>query len=374
VKTTLFLVLALCSCTALFAESSAEEIFSHGEQRLAEKNWKSAAKEFASAAEAKKNYWEAYCKWGIALYNQGHIFEAVTKFKEAVAMNPRYTEAWYNLGMGFENINNEIKIKDDDKAKKKIAKTQVIDAVAAYRQALAITPMNDERSVADSHYRLGVLLRDMELAKKGGTATPNMKEPMTELEAAVSMFPDFPEARNELGRVYDIIGRYAEAIDQYSKAIQGHAYFAQAYSNRGVAWWHDGNWDNALADCRQAVEIDPRFAGGHYNFGEVVFARVQEIKSDKKSSLVHPEVQKAIDEYTLATRIDPTFMAAWAGLGKAYRAYHDFENAQKTYEHILQLDKRDKEAKQALKDMKLEQKELLKHIPKEYQSEGLLKK
>src|SRR5205814_1581310 len=124
------------------------------------------------------------------------------------------------------------------------------------------------------------------------------------------------------------------------KAIEGHKYYAEAYSNRGVAWWHDGNWDNALADCRTAVEIDPKFAGGHYNFAEVVFARVQTLSANGDTAVVHQEVEKAIDEYTAATELDPAFMDAWLGLGRAYRAYHDYDKAIQTYEKVLAEDKR----------------------------------
>jgi tetratricopeptide (TPR) repeat protein len=372
----LSLVLCAWLCAGpLLAESSAEEVFSQGEQRLAEKDWKGAAKQFSQAAELRKNYWEAYNKWGVALYNQGDVFDAVVKLKEAVAMDPRFTEAWYNLGMGYENLDNDRKLKGDDKAKKKLEKTQFEQAVQAYRKALEIDPMNDERAVADSHFRLGVLLRDMELKKPA--AEQNFKEPISHLEAAVRMFPDYPEAHNELGRIYDIIGRYPEAIDEYGKAIQGHAYYAQAFSNRGIAWWHDGNWDNALADCRKATEIDPKFAGGHYNLAEVVFARVQEIKakkSDKDFALVHPEVQKAVDEYSMATQVDPTFTAAWLGLGKAYRAYFDFDKANDAYQHVLSMDKRNAEAKQSLKDIKAEQKAFVNHVPKQYQNSEMVPK
>ncbi len=348
----------------LAAEPDAKEVFARGEQKQAERDWKGAAKLFEKAVEMEKNYAEAWNNWGETLYNQGLIFEGVSKFKHALAINPRYTQAHYNLGQGFENLHLDKRLEHDEKGRKKVAKTQFQQAIAAYRKALAVTPMNDEKAVIDSHFRLGVVLRDEELKKE--KKDQNFKEASEHLETAVRMQPDYPEAHNELGRVYDIIGRYPEAIEEFGKAIRGHEYFSQAYTNRCVAWWHDGNWDNALADCRHAVEIDPRFAGGHYNMAEVVFARVQELKSDKDRALVHIEVEKAIDEYQAAVKIDPKFIDAWFGLAKAYRAYHDFDKAEKTYEHILKLDKRQKGAKQGLKELKVERKKYLDHIPKEY--------
>jgi tetratricopeptide (TPR) repeat protein len=364
-KIHLILGLAMVLGSQAFADADAKEIFGRGEQMLSEKKWKDAGEQFQKAIDLEKNYAEAWNHLGECLYNQGDIFAAIEKFKNAIEINPRYTSALYNLGMGFENINNEKRIKGDDKTIKKLAKTQFQQAVEAYRKALNILPVNDELAVANSHYRLGTVLRDLEESKD--PKDQNYKEAIAQLEAAIAMIPDFPECRNELGRTYDIIGRYPEAIDQYTKAIQGHKYYAQAYSNRGVAWWHDGNWDNALADCRQAVEIDPRFAGGHYNFAEVVFARVQVLTANGDSAVVHEEVEKAIDEYTAATVLDPSFKGAWLGLGRAYWAYHDYDKAQATYTKVLEMDKKDKTAKQAIKDMKAEQKTYVSHIPKAYQ-------
>lgn len=369
-----------------YGTPDAKEAYARGEQLLSEKKWKDAAHEFEHAIELEKNYAEAYNRLGEAEFNQGDIFDAVEKFKEAIKINPRYTAALYNLGMGYENLHLENKlytslkavkaktlgVKDkrfyqpDDKTIKKIAKTQFALAVEAYTKAIHVAPMNDEKAVADSHYRLGTVLRDLELKKDKGAQ--NYHDAIEHLEAAIAMVPDYPECRNELGRTYDIIGRYPSAIDQYTKAIEGHKYYAQAYSNRGVAWWHDGNWDNALADCRQAIEIDPKFPGGHYNFAEVVFARVQTLSANGDTAVVHQEVEKAIDEYTVAKNLDPDFKDAWLGLGKAYRAYHDYDKAKETYEHVLADDKRDKTAKQALKEIKAELKAYVNHIPKQYQS------
>jgi tetratricopeptide (TPR) repeat protein len=229
---------------------------------------------------------------------------------------------------------------------------------------------------------LGVLLRDdamaaVEAAEAAGLkADPdkaNLKEAMEHLEEANRLNTDFPEARNELGRLYDIIGRYPEAIAQYDKAIQGHSQYAEAYSNRGVAWWKAGNWDRALEDTRKATEIDPQFAGGHYNFAEVVFARVQELRQDGTAglrSVIHQEAQKAVDEYRIATELDPDLMPAWYGLAKAYHGYFDFDNAAKTYQAILDKDKRQKRAKALLKEVVKEQKAFTSHIPKQYRDDA----
>jgi|GEM_PF-6058884 len=347
--------------------------------------WASAEGHFRDAVGLKPDYADAWDKLGQAQFNQEKVFDAVTSLKHAVVIDPRLTEAWYDLGFALENLDGEKKIKADDKTRKKLGRTEVADAIAAYRQALAVDPVNDVPSVANAQFRLGVLLRDEAVkaaeAVQAASLTPsaalmpdqaNLKEAMGHLEEAVRLVPDFPEAHNELGRIYDLIARYNEAIDQYTLAINGQKDYAEAYSNRGVAWWKAGNWDKALEDCRKATEIKPDFAGGHYNFAEVVFARVEELRlkgGDSDRSIIHPEAKKAVDEYSMATRLDPDMMAAWYGLAKSYHGYFDYANAEKTYAKIVEMDKRQKQAKALLKEVQKEEKAFVSHIPKQYRDD-----
>jgi tetratricopeptide (TPR) repeat protein len=347
------------------------------------RNWSGAESAFRDAVRLKTDYAEAYDKLGESLFNQGKVFDAVTQFRLSVAIDPRLTVAWYDLGYGYENLDGDVKVKDDAKTRKKLMRTEVDQAIVAYQKALEVSEGNDLASRVNSHFRLGVLLRDRALAAwdaahpEASTAPgapldmdkANLKEAMLHLEAANELNKDFPEARNELGRLYDVIGRYPEAIEQYDKAIRGDKNFAEAYSNRGVAWWKMGKWDRALEDERKAVEVDPNFAGGHYNFGEVVYAHVEELRlngKDSERSVIHLESQKAVEEYTLATKLDPKFMAAWYGLAKAEEGYFDFAAAEKTYNQILAMDSRQHKAKKLLKDLQKQEKSYLSHIPKEY--------
>lgn len=383
-RLTLAAALLAVAAPSFADDASAVQAYGKGVDRLQAGDWSSAESRFRAAVRLKPDYAEAYDKLGQSLFNQDEEMEAVTDFKISVAIDPRLTAAWYDLGMGFENLDKDRRLKDDDKTRQRLRKTEDDDAIAAYRMALEVQPGNDITAEADSNYRLGVLLRDKAMkvwdlahgAAPGGPAVAapslenaNLKEAMLHLEAANSLNTSFPENRNELGRLYDIIGRYPEAIEQYDQAIVERPGFAAAYSNRGVAWWKSGNWDRALADTLQATRLDPDFAGGHYNFAEVLFAHVQELRiSDTGTdrSVIHLEAGKAIDEYELATELDPTLMPAWYGLAKAYRAYFDFEDAQKTYNKILDMDKRQHQAKLQLKDMLKQEAAFTDHIPRDY--------
>jgi tetratricopeptide (TPR) repeat protein len=320
------------------------EIYSEGRGLMSEHKWSAAAKKFDRAIEEKKDFAEAYDMKGLCLFNDGKTADAVTQWKHAVYINPRLTAALLHLGRGFEAL------KKDDKA------------TEAYERALGIEPMVDEGSVTEAHFYLGLLLKRLAIKKFGDKA--DLAPAISHLEKAVALDADYSEAHNELGRCYYLIARYPEAIEQYTLAIKTNKEYAEAWSNRGVAYWADGNWDLALSDCRHAVEIDPAFGGGHYNLAELYYARVQKLQSQDKASLIHEEAKKSIDEYQLAVGYEPKNAIFWMGLAKACKGYHDFDSAIKAAEQVLKIEKGNKEAKKFIADIKKEQKSFVDHMPK----------
>jgi tetratricopeptide (TPR) repeat protein len=282
--------------------------------------------------------------------------------------------------------------------------------MAMYRRAIEITPENDRPIVALSHFRLGLLLKYEALNGKDPRHA-ELQPAIDEVEKCLKIATDFAEGHNELGRLYDLIGRYPAAIEQFDLAIKFHKNYAEAFSNRGVAFWHDGNWDNALRDCLRATELDNQFAGGHYNFAEVLFypaelngtwritvegspenhAAVASVMGEYSRALArkpkdltataatyHGEVVKAIDEYRQAVAlfkqaapsrphtlgVDPDYVQAGLGLARAEYAYHDYDKAEEAWKAVQKLEKDNQEAKAGLAQIKKDRAFLKEHLPK----------
>ena len=51
--------------------------------------------------------------------------------------------------------------------------------------------------------------------------------------------------------------RYAEAVRLAARLIQDSPWIAEAWCQRGTANYHLGNYDAAIRDCHQALEINP---------------------------------------------------------------------------------------------------------------------
>jgi tetratricopeptide (TPR) repeat protein len=67
------------------------------------------------------------------------------------------------------------------------------------------------------------------------------------------------EQREMLGRVIDLNEerRHAEAARLATELLRSFSGFAEAWCQRGIAHYHLGQYDAAIRDCHEALEINP---------------------------------------------------------------------------------------------------------------------
>jgi tetratricopeptide (TPR) repeat protein len=80
-------------------------------------------------------------------------------------------------------------------------------------------------------------------------------------------------AHNNLGSVFDRLGRLPDAIGEYEEALRLKPDFAEAHYNLGIALVRLGRLPEAMGHWEQALRIKPDFAQVHYNLG-VALARL----------------------------------------------------------------------------------------------------
>ncbi|MBS1854875.1 MAG: tetratricopeptide repeat protein [Acidobacteria bacterium] len=136
------------------------------------------------------------------------------------------------------------------------------DAIAAWRQAIAIRPadalaqnslgtallMTGRRKEAGAHLQLGAELK---------------------LRAAVVAHPADGAARRNLGRLLLERGRVDEAVANLRQAVELDPASAPAHTDLGAALLRQGKLDDARAQLRRAIALDPRYAPALYNLGLV---------------------------------------------------------------------------------------------------------
>ncbi len=164
-------------------------------------------------------------KQGVELGNQGKFDDAVAKFSEAVAAEPRFWQAYLKLGQALEAqfrwpealacYVTSVQVSDKLKAKSalprdflgKLYRKMGIPAMAAeaHRAALKL----DSKYVR-GHYELGLDLNEMKA----------YTEAIAEFETAIQKEPDFVRAQVTLGHTLLVVEHVNRAIDAYEKALK----------------------------------------------------------------------------------------------------------------------------------------------------------
>ncbi len=121
-----------------------------------------------------------------------------------------------------------------------------------------------------------------------------LADAIAELNRALQLQPDFPEAENNLGKALALQGHPAEAAQHFAKATLGLRLPRErglAYFNLGSAFGQLGQYTPALAAYTQATQLLPEYAPAHNMRGLALAAQGR--------------YKEAIVEYEIALKIDP---------------------------------------------------------------------
>ena len=127
---------------------------------------------------------------------------------------------------------------------------------------------------------------------------------------------------------YGKLRRYEEALADCSKAIELDPKLAEAWSNRGLIYRKLGQLDKALADYSKAIDLDPKRATAWSNRGAIYCDHLA-------------QYHKAIAHFSKAIELDPKRASAWYNRGVAYRKMGQLEKAVADWSKAIELDPKD---------------------------------
>jgi lipoprotein NlpI len=123
------------------------------------------------------------------------------------------------------------------------------------------------------------------------------------------------------------LGNYERAIADYDEAIQLNPEFAAAYRNRGESYLRLGHFDRAVVDQTRAIYLDPSDATAFYGRGNAYY--------------LSGETDLAIADYDAAIVLDPGYAFAYNNRGSAYGGKGDLEKAIANYNDAVRLQPKD---------------------------------
>jgi len=149
---------------------------------------------------------------------------------------------------------------------------------------------------------------------------------------------------------------YQAAIENYSNAINAFDEYPPAYYGRGLAYFNQGNMDNARLDFERAISLEPDYFEAYYALGMIDMKKEAFTKAirnfDKCLTISNafPEAyyarasswynlgkyDKALVDYNKTIQIQPSYSLAYYGRGITYkqqgmkgRAIEDLEQYKK---------------------------------------------
>ncbi len=186
-----------------------------------------------------------------------------------------------------------------------------------------------------SHYGRGAYERALQAFNKAADLLPETPRLLGERWAALFFYR---------GNAYADLGQYEQAIADYNQAIQINPQDAEAYNNRGIAYADLGQYEQATADYNQALQINPQLAEAYYNRGNAYYDLGQ--------------YEQAIADYTQAIQINPQLAKAYHNRGVTYAHLGQYEQAIADFKQALVLCKSPNVCQAAQKGLKAAQQAL----------------
>ena len=158
-------------------------------------------------------------------------------------------------------------------------------AIADYTQAIKLAPNDVETYMARAFFY--------------GVGSP--EKAIADYTQAIKVSPKNPEPHARIGHLLARQGKHDEAIKAFTQSIQVIADPSSAYTlydDRGLSYHANGNYQKAIADFNQSIQLEPMNASGHYYRGlsYKALGQKQEAIADFKRVLEvdkeHPEAEE----------------------------------------------------------------------------------
>lgn len=174
--------------------------------------------------EKDKNNTTAWFMRGINFKENGDTSRAVNDFRSAIEADPKYYNAYMQLGIIFQAKNDPL-------------------AEGYFNNAIQINPKSEE-----ALYGRGLWYQDHN----------QLDNAIKDYTAITLINTKNKNAHFNLGYIHHIMLKvYPEAIKHYTRAIESDPRYTEAYYNRGLCYEAVGNLAAAAGDYKQALMLRP---------------------------------------------------------------------------------------------------------------------
>jgi protein O-mannosyl-transferase len=177
-----------------------------------------AIQQFRQALQLQPEYTDALNNLGRALLTKGHPQEAIEHLQQALLLKPDFLETELNLGNAFIQVDRPQ------------------DAIQHFEIALRLIPDD-----ANTHDHLGIAY----------LLAGRLSDAARQFQRTLQINPNNFDACNNLAWILATSPREemlnpAQAVELAKKALELNPAFTAAYNTLGVAYYRSGNWQSAI--------------------------------------------------------------------------------------------------------------------------------
>jgi tetratricopeptide (TPR) repeat protein len=288
--------------------------------------WQDSVALWQHALDAMPANYYAHNALGLEFGKQGRDSEAMEQFVEASRLAPGFPNSHNNLGQLLA------------------ARGRSDDAIAEYRKALDLAPdylpahINLGNALLKSGRAAEAVQQDAEAVRLApaaadvrvdlGNALLEASRPgdaIEQLSSAVGVHPDSAAAHYDLANALQRVGRLPEAVEQYRTALglQSPADSVETLNNLGATFERMGRFDEAAAEFRQVLRLDPGSARALNNLGNLL------LRTGRPAG--------AAERYREAIRLAPSDADAHMNLGNALADLGQLSEAESEQRKAIRL-------------------------------------
>jgi len=177
-------------------------------------------------------------------------------------------------------------------------------------------------------------------------------------EDVVQKSPHKARPYNNRGLGFYAQGRFIQAIADYQKAIAINPEYANAYDNLGVVYVRQGKFAQAIKEYSRAIALNPDWAQGYNNRGAALFHQgdlTQALADYNKAIALNPgyvdaysnrgivyshqgQLAAAIADFNRAIQINPDSAEEYNNRGNAYAKQREYSQAMADYNKAVDID------------------------------------
>lgn len=267
---------------------------------------KEALAEYNKAVALNPRYREAWFDLGAANYNRGRYEEAINSYSQAIKLENDNAEAHANLADVYRQLKQYAKAEGEYQLatvlyermpKEKVSAIELAElysrygfvlgrlskwnsAITTLTKAITISPDKvDYTNIGWAYLNAGQLDR---ANKKDADAQAKLAKGAEYLQKAIAQDDKFVAAYMNLGVTYNESGNFQGAVDALKKCTELRKNWLVAHNELGFAYRQLKDYNNAVENFKRVTEIDSKFAPGFYNLAEAQF-RGGNLKDAKKT-------------------------------------------------------------------------------------------